>query len=208
MVPSILYKDSAKDGTKDRKDIPVQDKITKDDEGRVEDSANPVVGLMETVLEENEENLTVDSEDETVSNIEEDANGGLTDEDSSKDVGQNEKDEKQTEEIKLAQPTPANKVVLEAFLTSLLSCVNRDMIDKAALNFCTNLNTKYTRKKLIRALFTVPRTRLDLLPFYSRLVATLSPVMPHVATDLVQLLKQDFKFHVSFTLNMVKSIKS
>lgn len=198
MVPSILYKDSAKDGIKDRKDAPVQDKVAKDDEGRVEDSSNPVVGLMETVLEENEEeNLIMDSEDETVSNFnEEEVNGGLTDEDSSKDTGQSEKDEKQSEEIKLTQPTPANKVVLEAFLTSLLSCVNRDMIDKAALNFCTNLNTKYTRKKLIRALFTVPRTRLDLLPFYSRLIATLSPVMPHVATDLVQLLKQDFKFHV------------
>lgn len=43
--------------------------------------------------------------------------------------------------------------------------------------------------------------RYDLLPFYSRFVATLYPCMPDVAGDLVQLLKGDFKWHVSlFTL--------
>ena len=70
------------------------------------------------------------------------------------------------------------------------------MIDSAAVNFCTNLNTKQNRKKLVRALFNVPRTRLDLLPFFARLVRALSPVMPHVSSDLVQLLRQDFRFHV------------
>ena len=39
--------------------------------------------------------------------------------------------------------------------------------------------------------------RLDLLPFYSRLVATLYPCMPDIATDLVEKLKQDFRWHVS-----------
>lgn len=45
-------------------------------------------------------------------------------------------------------------------------------------------------------LFSVPRTRLDLLPFYARFVATLHPVVPDVAMELGQFLKQDFKFHV------------
>lgn len=45
-------------------------------------------------------------------------------------------------------------------------------------------------------LFSVPRTRLDLLPFYARFVATLHPVVPDVALELGQFLKQDFKFHV------------
>lgn len=49
---------------------------------------------------------------------------------------------------------------------------------------------------LYRALFLVPRTRLDLLPFYSRLVATLQPLMPDLATDLVNMLRQDFKYQV------------
>ena len=42
----------------------------------------------------------------------------------------------------------------------------------------------------------VQRTRLDLLPFYSRLVATLHPFIPEVATELCNLLRQDFKYHV------------
>jgi len=45
-------------------------------------------------------------------------------------------------------------------------------------------------------LFSVPRTRLDLLPFYARFVATLHPVVPDIAVELGQFLKQDFKFHV------------
>lgn len=42
--------------------------------------------------------------------------------------------------------------------------------------------------------------RYDLLPFYSRLVATLYPCMPDVANDLVHLLKGDFRWHVSALL--------
>ncbi len=40
------------------------------------------------------------------------------------------------------------------------------------------------------------RCRYDLLPFYSRLVATLHPCMPDVAADLVFALKGDFRWHV------------
>ncbi|KAG7276632.1 hypothetical protein CRUP_025856 [Coryphaenoides rupestris] len=50
---------------------------------------------------------------------------------------------------------------------------------------------------LVRALFTVPRQRLDLLPFYSRLVATLHPCMSDVAEDLCSMLKGDFRFHLA-----------
>lgn len=82
------------------------------------------------------------------------------------------------------------KLLMEGFTASLPSCSNRDMIDKAAGDFVTNMNTKTNRKKLVKALFGVQRTRLDLLPFYSRLVAVLNPVMPDVGTELVQLLIQ------------------
>ncbi|KAL1487315.1 hypothetical protein MTO96_008098 [Rhipicephalus appendiculatus] len=100
------------------------------------------------------------------------------------------------------EPTPgtgpgtANKLLLDGFLNSLLHCVSREMVDQAAEQFCMSLNTKPNRNKLIKALFLVPRTRLDLLPFYARFVATLAPCMPDVATDLVSMLKQDFKFHL------------
>lgn len=93
-------------------------------------------------------------------------------------------------------PGMANKLLLDGFISSLLHCVSREMVDQAAEQFCMNLNTKPNRNKLIKALFLVPRTRLDLLPFYARFVATLTPCMPDVANDLVGMLKQDFKFHI------------
>ena len=39
--------------------------------------------------------------------------------------------------------------------------------------------------------------RFDLLPFYSRLVATLHPCMSDLAVDLFTSLKAEFKWHVS-----------
>uniref|UniRef100_A0A4W3IHW6 Regulator of nonsense transcripts 2 n=1 Tax=Callorhinchus milii TaxID=7868 RepID=A0A4W3IHW6_CALMI len=88
------------------------------------------------------------------------------------------------------------KLIVDAFLQQLPNCVNRDLIDKAAMDFCMNMNTKANRRKLVRALFTVPRQRLDLLPFYARLVATLHPCMSDLAEDLCAMLKGDFRFHV------------
>lgn len=38
--------------------------------------------------------------------------------------------------------------------------------------------------------------RFDLLPFYSRLVATLHPCMPGLAEDIFTLLRAEFKWHV------------
>ncbi|TRZ02758.1 hypothetical protein DNTS_029156 [Danionella cerebrum] len=88
------------------------------------------------------------------------------------------------------------KLIVDAFIQQLPNCINRDLIDKASMDFCMNMNTKSNRRKLVRALFTVPRQRLDLLPFYARLVATLHPCMSDVAEDLCSMLKGDFRFHV------------
>ncbi|XP_034837774.1 regulator of nonsense transcripts 2 isoform X3 [Maniola hyperantus] len=90
----------------------------------------------------------------------------------------------------------SNKYALDAFLNELPNCINREVIDNAAVDFVLNLNTKNNRKKLTRVLFSVARTRLDLLPFYSRFAAILYPVLPDVCVDLCQMLKQDFKYHV------------
>lgn len=81
-------------------------------------------------------------------------------------------------------------------MNELPNCINRELIDNAAVDFVLNLNTKNNRKKLTRVLFSVARTRLDLLPFYSRFAAILYPVLPDVCADLCQMLKQDFKYHV------------
>ncbi|XP_039298852.1 regulator of nonsense transcripts 2 isoform X2 [Nilaparvata lugens] len=91
---------------------------------------------------------------------------------------------------------PGAKVMLDAFFHHLPNCVNCELIDNAAIEFLMNHNTKNNRKKLVKTLFGVARTRLDLLPFYARLVAILNPVMPEVAIDLGLLLKHDFRYHV------------
>lgn len=92
--------------------------------------------------------------------------------------------------------TVSNKIIVDAFLNNLSNCVNREMIDNAAIEFLLTLNNKHNRKKLVRTLFTVNRTRLDLLPFYARFVAILHPALPEVSNELCHLLRQDFKYHV------------
>jgi len=112
-------------------------------------------------------------------------------------------DEEPVEEVNLEEEEDmaeainmSTRMVLDAFLSQLPNCVNREMIDSAAAEFCMNHNTKSNRKRLVKALFSVQRTRTDLLSFYSRLVAALQPCMPDVPIQLAALLKQDFRWHV------------
>ena len=44
----------------------------------------------------------------------------------------------------------STKMLLDAFLGNLSNCVNREMIDSAAAEFCLNLNTKINRRKLVK----------------------------------------------------------
>lgn len=88
------------------------------------------------------------------------------------------------------------KQQLDTFLASLPNCVNRELIDSAAIDFLLNFNNKPNRKRLSKALFNVHRTRLDLLPLLARFCAIINLVSPDVALELSQMLKVDFKFHV------------
>ena len=90
----------------------------------------------------------------------------------------------------------SGKMMFDAFLTNLPNCVNREMIDSAATEFCMQFNTKNNRKKLVKCLYSVHRNRQDLLPFYARLVATLNPCMPDIAVQLGQYLKQEFRWQL------------
>ncbi|KAJ8759872.1 hypothetical protein K2173_009973 [Erythroxylum novogranatense] len=85
---------------------------------------------------------------------------------------------------------------LDALLQRLPSCVSRDLIDQLTVEFCY-LNSKANRKKLVRALFNVPRTSLELLPYYSRMVATLSTCMKDVSSMLLQMLEEEFNFLIN-----------
>jgi regulator of nonsense transcripts 2 len=88
------------------------------------------------------------------------------------------------------------KSQLDTFLANLPNCVNRELIDSAAIDFLLNFNNKPNRKRLVKALFNVHRTRLDLLPLLARFAAIINLVSPDVASELSQMLKVDFKFHV------------
>lgn len=88
------------------------------------------------------------------------------------------------------------KQQLDTFLANLPNCVNRELIDSAAIDFLLNFNNKPNRKRLSKALFNVHRTRLDLLPLLARFCAIINLVSPDVALELSQMLKVDFKFHV------------
>lgn len=47
------------------------------------------------------------------------------------------------------------KIMMKGFLDQLPWLINRDLIDKAALDFVTNLNTKNNRRKLCQSGFLI-----------------------------------------------------
>ncbi|KAI8610142.1 armadillo-type protein [Chytriomyces sp. MP71] len=83
---------------------------------------------------------------------------------------------------------------VDAFFTALPNALSVEAIDKLAVQFCF-INRKTSRKRLIQTLATVPRQRLDVLPYYSRLIATLSPFMPDVSEKVLAALEKEFHFH-------------
>ncbi|KAJ6219514.1 hypothetical protein RDWZM_005326 [Blomia tropicalis] len=221
IIPAILYKDSLKDvptpettdsstnvdhtngdnETRDTKETDDSNKVTKEINDEILDKQEEIAiddfvdtGKDVANLNENDElEIALYSIQKTESKkrpqIQDDENKG--DQQSTNKVSNNEQ---QTNQQSQKSNTTSTKGQLDIFFASLLNCVNRDFIDKAALTFATTYNTKNNRKKLVNALFTVPRTRLDLLPFYGRFVAQLNPIMPSVGTDLVAILKHNFRY--------------
>lgn len=53
--------------------------------------------------------------------------------------------------------THSTRQQFDVFLHNLANCVNKELIDSAAIEFLLNLNTKFNRKKLTNALFGVQR---------------------------------------------------
>ncbi|KAF2010357.1 ARM repeat-containing protein [Aaosphaeria arxii CBS 175.79] len=89
----------------------------------------------------------------------------------------------------------ANKSVgaqVDAILARLPELNSKDTVDQAAMDFCF-LNSKASRNRLIKAVQEIPKGRSDLLPLYSRLIATLSKYMPDVAQGLVSYLDEEFR---------------
>ncbi|KAI4162519.1 MAG: hypothetical protein LQ342_003934 [Letrouitia transgressa] len=89
----------------------------------------------------------------------------------------------------------ANKTVgaqVDALLARLPELQNKEMVDQVAIDFCF-LNSKASRNRLIKALQDIPKGRSDLLPLYSRLVATLGKHMPDISSSLVNYLDTEFR---------------
>jgi regulator of nonsense transcripts 2 len=89
----------------------------------------------------------------------------------------------------------ANKSVgaqVDAVLARLPELNTKDAVDQTAMDFCF-LNSKASRNRLIKAVQEIPKGRSDLLPIYSRLIATLGKYMPDVSQGLVSYLDDEFR---------------
>lgn len=89
----------------------------------------------------------------------------------------------------------ANKTVgaqVDALLARLPELTSKDLVDQAAIDFCF-LNSKASRNRLVKAVTEMPKGRSDLLPSWSRLVATLGQYMPDVTKGLVDHLDAEFR---------------
>ncbi|KAK5148536.1 hypothetical protein LTR04_000642, partial [Oleoguttula sp. CCFEE 6159] len=89
----------------------------------------------------------------------------------------------------------ANKTVgaqVDALLARLPDFTSKDQVDEAAYDFCF-LNSKASRNRMIKAVQDIPKGRSDLLPLYSRLVATLGKYMPDIPQGLVSYLDDEFR---------------
>lgn len=89
----------------------------------------------------------------------------------------------------------ANKTVgaqVDALLARLPELTNKDLVDQAAIDFCF-LNSKASRNRLVKAVTEIPKGRSDLLPSWSRLIATLGKYMPDVTKGLVDHLDAEFR---------------
>ncbi|KAI8639204.1 armadillo-type protein [Parasitella parasitica] len=89
------------------------------------------------------------------------------------------------------KPSTQN-VQLDGLFARLPTCGNRDLIDSLAVDFCY-MNNKNARKRLVKTLLGVQRQRIDLLPYYSRLIATLNTYFPDVGEMVLTALTYEFK---------------
>lgn len=81
---------------------------------------------------------------------------------------------------------------VDALLARLPDLMTKDHVDQLALDFCF-VNSKASRNRLIKAVSEVPKGRLDLLPLYSRLVATLGQYLHDIPQGLITYLDEEFR---------------
>ncbi|XP_073299406.1 regulator of nonsense transcripts UPF2 [Primulina huaijiensis] len=181
-VPAVLLGESEQklnEQSPKAQELPT-DLVPESEKDQISTVENPEASSESEALADDKEGKEKDKQDKDTEKGKEPEKGKGKEKDSER-RGENEKDK-----VKGLDGTN-----LEALLHRLPSCVSRDLIDQLTVEFCY-LNSKSSRKKLVRALFNVPRTSLELLPYYSRMVATLSTCMKDVSSILLQLLEEEF----------------
>ncbi|KZT57798.1 ARM repeat-containing protein [Calocera cornea HHB12733] len=88
------------------------------------------------------------------------------------------------------QQSAGPAALMTALLARLPDATNRELIDQAAIDFAF-LNSTASRKRLIKFMSQIPKERIDIIPYYSRFVATLNRYMPDVG---IGILEDQFRF--------------
>ncbi|KAF7714156.1 MIFG and Upf2 domain-containing protein [Penicillium ucsense] len=81
---------------------------------------------------------------------------------------------------------------VDALLSKLPELQTKDQVDQFALDFCF-VNSKASRNRLVKAVSDIPKGRIDLLPLYARLVATLGQYLPDIPQGLTTYLDEEFR---------------
>ncbi|KAJ5482486.1 Nonsense-mediated mRNA decay factor (Upf2) [Penicillium sp. IBT 31633x] len=104
-------------------------------------------------------------------------------------------DEKAAVEADDQSTAIASKTVgaqVDSLLSKLPELQTKDQVDQFALDFCW-VNSKASRNRLVKAVSDIPKGRIDLLPLYSRLVATLGQYLPDIPQGLTTYLDEEFR---------------
>ncbi|KAF2265958.1 ARM repeat-containing protein [Lojkania enalia] len=140
------------------------------------------------ILLEEPKKKKADNDDQVGKKIE--AKPGLEDKERSEAVAEPKTTDTDDQSMAIANKSVGAQV--DAILARLPELNTKDAVDQAAMDFCF-LNSKASRNRLIKAVQDIPKGRSDLLPLYSRLIATLGKYMPDVSQGLVSYLDDEFR---------------
>ena len=166
-----------------------------EEERRFYENLVDLKGKVPAVLLDDGKKKKTDGEDQPKKKADGEANGavvesGKAEPPSSTQIGDSNTQESDAQSTAIGSKTVGAQV--DALLTKLPELQTKDSVDQLALEFCF-LNSKASRNRLVKAVQEVPKGRSDLLPMYSRLVATLGQYLPDVTQGLITYLDDEFR---------------